>query len=264
MEWICPNCKTASTLEAYIVNLKVCPACNYPERLSWKDRLGITIDQGSFTEIDSHLGTLNPIGYPDYEDKIAGLQKLCNTTEAVVTGECCIQGYPVVIGVMDSRFLMASMGSVVGEKITRAFEYGVSHRLPVIIFCASGGARMHEGIISLMQMAKTSGAVLQHSRAGLLYIAVLTDPTTGGVTASFATQGDIVIAEPKSMIGFAGMRVIQDTIGAQGSGGSALPEGFQTAEFLFERGFLDMIVPRSAMRDTLARIMRLHGCTRKE
>ena len=170
-----------------------------------------------------------------------------------MTGECTIRGYRAVIGIMDSNFMMASMGSVVGEKITRAFEYATEHKLPVILFTASGGARMQEGIISLMQMAKTSGAVKRHSDAGGLYITVLTDPTTGGVTASFASLGDIILAEPKVLVGFAGRRVIQDTIKQK------LPDDFQTAEFLLESGFVDAIADRRSMRKTLSNILRLHN-----
>jgi acetyl-CoA carboxylase carboxyl transferase subunit beta len=194
----------------------------------------------------------NPIGFPGYEGKIGALQKSCNTKDAVVTGECTIQGYPAVLGIMDSNFMMGSMGSVVGEKITRALEYGTAHKLPVIIFTTSGGARMQEGIFSLMQMAKTSAAAARHNEAGLLYISVVTDPTTGGVTASFASLGDIIIAEPGALLGFAGKRVIEDTIGQK------LPERFQTAEFMQEKGFVDIIVPRNEMRTVLARLLKMH------
>ena len=188
-----------------------------------------------------------------YEKKITSLQESSGLKDAVVTGECTIRGYRAVIGIMDSNFMMASMGSVVGEKITRAFEYATEHKLPVILFTASGGARMQEGIISLMQMAKTSGAVKRHSDAGGLYITVLTDPTTGGVTASFASLGDIILAEPKVLVGFAGRRVIQDTIKQK------LPDDFQTAEFLLESGFVDAIADRRSMRKTLSNILRLHN-----
>ena len=181
------------------------------------------------------------------------MQESTGLKDAVVTGECTIRGYRAVIGIMDSNFMMASMGSVVGEKITRAFEYATEHKLPVILFTASGGARMQEGIISLMQMAKTSGAVKHHSDAGGLYITVLTDPTTGGVTASFASLGDIILAEPKVLVGFAGRRVIQDTIKQK------LPDDFQTAEFLLESGFVDAIADRRSMRKTLSNILRLHN-----
>jgi acetyl-CoA carboxylase carboxyl transferase subunit beta len=249
----CPHCGTVVDIETFKKAHRVCEKCNYHTRLTWQERLDCTVDEGSFKEFDLRMDSKNPIGFPDYESKIAALQKNCNTKEAVVTGECSIKGFPAVIGVMDSYFMMGSMGSVVGEKVTRALEYGTAHKLPVIIFTTSGGARMQEGIFSLMQMAKTSAAVARHNEAGQLYISVITDPTTGGVTASFASLGDIIIAEPGALIGFAGKRVIQDTIGQK------LPEGFQTAEFVQEHGFTDIIVPRSAMRDMLARFLRMHS-----
>ncbi|MDE6710660.1 MAG: acetyl-CoA carboxylase carboxyl transferase subunit beta, partial [Oscillospiraceae bacterium] len=192
------------------------------------------------------------IDFPDYEAKQQALGDSTGLKDAVVTGECTIRGERCVIGVMDSRYMMASMGSVVGEKITRAFEFATENKLPVIMFTASGGARMQEGIVSLMQMAKTSGAVARHSDAGLLYITVMTDPTTGGVTASFASLGDIIIAEPKVLIGFAGRRVIEGTIKQR------LPDDFQSAEFMLEHGFADMIVERKSMRRTIAHILKLH------
>jgi acetyl-CoA carboxylase carboxyl transferase subunit beta len=195
----------------------------------------------------------NPISFPGYEDKVREAKNVTGANEAVITGSCTIQGYAAVLCVMDSRFMMASMGSVVGEKITRAVEYATANKLPVIIFSASGGARMQEGIFSLMQMAKTSGALALHNKAGQLFVSVVCDPTTGGVTASFAMLGDIIIAEPGVTIGFAGKRVIQDTIGA------TLPEKFQTAEFILEHGFADMLVTRQEMPATLARLIKLHG-----
>ena len=229
-------------------------------RLNWQERLACTADPGSFKELDSGLESKNRIGFPDYESKIGALQKSCNAKDAVLTGVCTINGFPAVLGIMDSNFMMGSMGSVVGEKITRALEYGTAHKLPVIIFTTSGGARMQEGIFSLMQMAKTSAAVARHNEAALLYIAVITDPTTGGVTASFASLGDIILAEPEALLGFAGKRVIEDTIGQK------LPERFQTAEFMLEKGFVDAIVPRAQMRDMLTRLLRMHqpGSPKKE
>jgi acetyl-CoA carboxylase carboxyl transferase subunit beta len=224
-------------------------------RLGWRERLALTADEGSFTEFDAGLESRNPIGYPGYEEKIAALQKETGAREAVVTGRCAIEGEETLIGIMDSRFMMASMGSVVGEKIARLFEYGAEHALPVTLFTASGGARMQEGTVSLMQMAKTAGAAALHSRAGQLYIAVLCDPTTGGVQASFASLGDIIIAEPGATVGFAGKRVIQDTIG------HTLPDHFQTAEFLLEHGFADMICAREKLRPLLARLLRFHRKT---
>jgi acetyl-CoA carboxylase carboxyl transferase subunit beta len=252
-DFVCPRCQARTGREDFVKNRQVCPSCTYHARLAWQDRLEITADPGSFVEFYQTMDSENPIGYPGYKEKIAELRQAWGTREAAVTGRCTIMGYPAVIGIMDSYFMMASMGSVVGEKITRIFEYGTSHRLPVIIFTASGGARMQEGIFSLMQMAKTSGAAARHYHAGELYITVLADPTTGGVTASFASLGNIIIAEPGVLIGFAGKRVIQDTIG------QALPEKFQTAEFVYEHGFADMIVHRDSLRDILSHLIRLHG-----
>jgi acetyl-CoA carboxylase carboxyl transferase subunit beta len=240
-------------MAAFLQNLHVCGTCGYHARLTWQERLAFTVDEGSFHEFDALMGSKNPIGFPGYEEKITELQRERGTREAVITGVGTILGYTAVIGVMDSYFMMASMGSVVGEKVTRAFEYGTVHKLPVVLFTASGGARMQEGIFSLMQMAKTSGAVARHNQAGQLYITVLADPTTGGVTASFASLGDIIIAEPGALIGFAGKRVIADTIG------QSLPGHFQTAEFLQEHGFADTVVRRDALRDVLSRVIRLHG-----
>jgi acetyl-CoA carboxylase carboxyl transferase subunit beta len=251
VEFICPQCQIP--VPDPEKNFWVCPACGCHPRISWRQRLAVTTDEGSFSEFDSGMRSGNPISFPGYEDKIKDLSKTCETGEAVVTGRCTVKGYSIVIGIMDSRFMMASMGSVVGEKITRAIEYASANKLPVVIFSASGGARMQEGIISLMQMAKTSGAVARHTRAGQLYISVITDPTTGGVTASFATLGDVIVAEPGVTLGFAGKRVIQDTIGA------VLPERFQTSEFVYEHGFIDVITHRKDMQDTLAKIIRLHG-----
>jgi acetyl-CoA carboxylase carboxyl transferase subunit beta len=248
----CPRCQNVVFHEEFDKNLKICPKCGYHGRISAKERLKLTVDEGSFSEFDENLETLNPIGFPDYEKKIAGLKEKTGLKDAVITGKCKIDGEDTVIGIMDSHFMMASMGSVVGEKITRAFEKATELSLPVVLFTASGGARMQEGIVSLMQMAKTSGAVARHSDKGLLYITVMTDPTTGGVTASFATLGDIIIAEPKALIGFAGRRVIEDTIKQH------LPDDFQSAEFLLEHGFADMIVNRADMRDVLSRLLRYH------
>lgn len=249
----CPRCGNVVYNEEFERAMKVCPKCDYHARLTWQERLELTADKDSFREFDTELKSLNPIGFPRYEEKVAKMREQCGTNEAIVTGECTIRGYRCVIGIMDSHYMMASMGSVVGEKITRAFEYASERGLPVIMFTASGGARMQEGIISLMQMAKTSGAVKRHSDAGGLYVAVKTDPTTGGVEASFASLGDIIIAEPKVLIGFAGRRVIQDTIRQR------LPDDFQSAEFQQDCGFVDMIVERGMMRKTLSNILKLHG-----
>ncbi len=231
---------------------KICPKCGKYFRLGARERVYITADKGSFVEFDANMTAANPLNFPDYEEKIADTQNKTGIKDAVVTGKCKIGGQDCVIGAMDSSFIMASMGSVVGEKLARAFEYAIANKLPVVIFAASGGARMQEGIISLMQMSKTSAAVAKHSDAGGLYISVLTDPTTGGVTASFAMLGDIIIAEPKALVGFAGRRVIEGTIKQK------LPDDFQTAEFQLEHGFVDLIVKREEMRDKLAEIIKLH------
>lgn len=249
----CPRCQNVLFEEEFEKQLKVCPKCGYHARISAAERLKLTVDDGSFMEFDAGMTSKNPIDFPDYEEKIKNLQKKTGDKEAVITGECTIDGERCIIGIMDSRFMMASMGSVVGEKITRAFEYATEKRLPIVLFTASGGARMQEGIFSLMQMAKTSGAAARHSDAGLLYITVMTDPTTGGVTASFASLGDIIIAEPKVLIGFAGRRVIEGTIKQH------LPDDFQSAEFILEHGFADIIAKRSEMRDVLGRLLKYHG-----
>jgi len=249
----CPRCGNVIYNDDFERALKVCPKCGYHSRLTWQERLDMTVDKGSFRPFDENMHSLNPIGFPKYEEKMEKLSAVVGMNDAIKTGECTIRGYRCVIGIMDSHFMMASMGSVVGEKITRAFEYATEKGLPVVMFTASGGARMQEGIISLMQMAKTSGAVKRHSDAGGLYITVMTDPTTGGVTASFASLGDIILAEPKVLIGFAGRRVIQDTIRQR------LPDDFQSAEFLQECGFVDMIVERGMMRKRISNILKLHG-----
>lgn len=249
----CPRCSNIIFKEEFESNFKVCAECNYHSRLSAKERLDITIDKDSLLEYDSDMVSKNPINFPGYEDKIKEMQNKIGLNDAVVTGECTINYSKVVVIVMDSRFMMASMGSVVGEKITRAFERACEKKLPVVLFAASGGARMQEGVISLMQMAKTSAAVAKHSQAGLLYITVITDPTTGGVTASFASLGDIIIAEPKVLIGFAGRRVIESTIKQR------LPDDFQSSEFLLSHGFIDMIVDRKELKNTISSLIELHN-----
>ena len=254
----CPRCQCSVSADRYEELHRVCPNCNYHGRLSARERIAITVDKGSFTEYDADMISGNPIDFPEYDEKQAELREKTGLSDAIVTGEAKIKGSPVVIGVMDSRFMMASMGSVVGEKITRAFGGAQEKNLPVIMFTASGGARMQEGIVSLMQMAKTSGAVKYHSEHGGLYITVLTDPTTGGVTASFASLGDIIIAEPKILVGFAGRRVIEGTIKQR------LPDDFQLAEFMQDKGFVDMIVERRKMRSTLSHLLKLHGYTEQE
>lgn len=248
----CPRCLNVIMTEELEKNLRVCPECGYHARLTAPERISLIADKDSFSEFDADMLSANPIDFPDYAEKQQKLRETTGLKDAVITGECTIRGEKCVIGVMDSRYMMASMGSVVGEKITRAFEYATENRLPIILFTASGGARMQEGIVSLMQMAKTSGAAARHSDAGLLYITVMTDPTTGGVTASFASLGDIIIAEPKVLIGFAGRRVIEGTIKQR------LPDDFQSAEFMLEHGFADMIVERKSMRRTIAHILKLH------
>ena len=251
--WIkCPNCNGVMFREDFDKAGSVCSLCGFHYRIDCRTRLGLVADDGSFQEWDAGLSSLNPIDFAGYPEKIKQLQEQTGLTEAVITGQATIVGHPCAIGVMDSRFMMGSMGSVVGEKITRLFERATELALPVVLFAASGGARMQEGIISLMQMAKTAAAVGRFQAAGLLYISVMTDPTTGGVTASFASLGDIVLTEPGTIIGFAGRRVIEGTIG------QALPEGFQRAEFLLEHGFLDQIVPRGRMKATLAMLLDLH------
>lgn len=249
----CPRCQTSVFLERYEELHRVCPNCNYHGRLSAQERIKITVDKDSFSELDADIISGNPINFPEYSEKQAELREKTGMKDSVITGTATIKGSPVVIGVMDSRYMMGSMGSVAGEKIARAFEYAVENSLPVVMFTASGGARMQEGIVSLMQMAKTSGAVKFHSDNGGLYITVMTDPTTGGVTASFASLGDIIIAEPKVLIGFAGRRVIEGTIKQK------LPDDFQLAEFQHEKGFVDMIVERRKMRSTLSHLLKLHG-----
>ncbi|MCI5751280.1 MAG: acetyl-CoA carboxylase, carboxyltransferase subunit beta [Oscillospiraceae bacterium] len=249
----CPRCSSVCMTDELENNLGVCPSCGYHSRINSRRRLELTADKGSFIEYDADMISKNPIDFPGYEVKQDELRQKTGLKDAVITGECTIKGRRCVIGIMDTRYMMASMGSVVGEKLTRAFETATEKKLPIVLFTASGGARMQEGIVSLMQMAKTSGAAARHSQAGLLYITVMTDPTTGGVTASFASLGDIIIAEPKVLIGFAGRRVIEGTIKQR------LPEDFQSAEFLLEHGFVDMIVERRSMRRTLAHIISLHG-----
>jgi acyl-CoA carboxylase subunit beta len=251
--WIkCPTCNGVMFREDFERAFSVCKICGHHYRLDSRERLAQIADAGSFEEWDAGMTSVNPIDFAGYPEKLAQLQKQTGLVEAVVTGRATVNGQPCALGIMDSRFMMGSMGSVVGEKITRLFEKAIGPRLPVIVFSVSGGARMQEGIISLMQMAKTSAAVGRFQAAGLLYISVMTDPTTGGVTASFASLGDIIISEPGTLIGFAGRRVIEDTIAQN------LPEGFQRAEFLLEHGFLDMIVPRGRLKETLAGLLDLH------
>jgi acetyl-CoA carboxylase carboxyl transferase subunit beta len=249
--WIkCPSCGESLFQEALLKNLRVCTNCEYHFTISAPERLASLVDEGSFQEMDTQLDSVDALGFKGYLDKVKAYQSKTGLQEAAVTGRASIEGTPVLIAIMDFRFLGASMGSVVGEKITRAIEAATAERKPVIVFSASGGARMHEGILSLMQMAKTSGALARHSEAKLPYFSVLTHPTTGGVTASFATLGDVIIAEPKCMIGFAGPRVVKETTHAD------LPPGFQTAEFMLKHGLVDQIVARKDMRSTLGKLLK--------
>ena len=250
---MCPSCSRRTTQANWRANWQVCPTCGAHQALSAPERLLSVLDAGSFVELGEHIDGRDPLGFPGYPQKLEDLRKKTGLEEAVITGVGSINGVRVVIGVMDSRFMMASMGMAVGERLAVAVEYAKNGGLPLILFCASGGARMQEGIISLMQMAKTSAAIADFSAAGGLYISVLTHPTTGGVMASFASQGDITLAEPGALLGFAGPRVIEQTIGQR------LPEGFQRSEFQQEHGFVDQIVPRGSMRETLAKLLRLHG-----
>lgn len=254
----CNKCGAAIIAEDVKQGFYICPKCHGYFRVHAYRRIEMLTDEGSFEEWDRGMTTKNPLDFKGYEEKIEALQEKTNLEEAVITGKASIKGIPAVVGVCDGRFLMASMGEAVGEKITRAVERATEEKLPVIIFACSGGARMQEGIVSLMQMAKTSAALKRHSDAGQLYISVLTDPTTGGVTASFAMLGDVILAEPHALIGFAGPRVIEQTIGEK------LPKGFQRSEFLLEHGFIDRIAERENMKQELAEILRLHHNTESD
>ncbi len=248
----CSKCGGTLLVEDVRRSYYVCPKCKGYFRVKAYERIRRLADEGSFAEWDKELIGGNPMEFEGYEEKLAATRLKSRINEAVVTGKCRINGCETVLGVMDGRFLMASMGAAVGEKITRAVERATKEKLPVILFTCSGGARMQEGITSLMQMAKTSAALKRHSDAGLLYVSVLTDPTTGGVTASFAMEGDIILAEPGALIGFAGPRVIEQTIRQK------LPKGFQKSEFLLEHGFVDRIVERDELKQVLGDILRLH------
>ena len=248
----CNKCGQPIYVEDVVNNYYVCPKCDGYFRIHAYRRIEMLADEGTFEEWNQEMPFSNPLDFPNYEKKVAAAREKSHLNEAIVTGKAMIEGNPAVIGVCDARFIMSSMGHVVGEKITQAVEQATKEKLPVILFACSGGARMQEGMVSLMQMAKTSAALKRHHEAGQLYVSVLTDPTTGGVTASFAMLGDIILAEPGALIGFAGPRVIEQTIGQK------LPEGFQRAEFLVEHGFVDKIVKREELKETLAMILKLH------
>lgn len=249
----CPKCKETILSQELEASYYVCPHCHQPLKIDAYTRLKYVLDEGSFHELYARMVTDPKIDFPGYQEKLARERKKSGLRDAFVCGVGRIEGMKVAIGVLDSRFFMGSMGSVVGEKVTLLIEYATKKKLPLIIFTASGGARMQEGIVSLMQMAKTSAALSRFQSHGGLYISYLTDPTTGGVTASFGMLGDLILAEPRALIGFAGPRVVEQTIKRK------LPEGFQTSEFLLEHGFVDMIVERADMQKTLALLLRLHG-----
>lgn len=246
----CPDCGAMIHQLELTENLRVCVKCEHHFPLTGRERIKATVDPDSFEEMDAHLEAVDALGFLDYASKLKKNQENTGLADAIVTGRARLENVAILVGAMDFRFLGASMGSVVGEKIARAVEAATQERKSMVLFSASGGARMHEGILSLMQMAKTSAALARHHAAGFAFISVLTDPTYGGVTASYATLGDVNLAEPKTMIGFAGPRVIKETTHQD------LPNGFQTAEFLLEHGLIDRIVPRSQMRKELAQLLR--------
>lgn len=251
--WIkCPKCNSMLLTTDMEENCHICPMCGHHFRINARQRIQILADENSFVEHDGDMQSQNILNFPGYEKKLEKARK-SGSKESVMCGECTINGIKTVLCVMDPDFMIGSMGTVTGEKITRAFEYATENRLPIIVCTVSGGARMQEGILSLMQMAKTSGAVKRHSDAGLLYITVLTDPTTGGVTASFAMEGDIILAEPDTLVAFAGPRVIEQTMRQK------LPKDFQTSEFVMQKGFVDAVVSRDSLKSTLAKLLKMHG-----
>jgi acetyl-CoA carboxylase carboxyl transferase subunit beta len=255
----CPHCDLVVYRKDLVANAHVCKGCGHHQRIDSEERIRLIADVGSFEAHDADLSPTDPLAFKDrrsYADRLRDSQQSTGLRDAVVTGLCRLEGMPLALGVMDFRFMGGSMGSVVGEKLTRLIEEATARRCPVVIVCASGGARMQEGMLSLMQMAKISGALERHRQAELLYIPLLTHPTTGGVTASFAMLGDLILAEPKALIGFAGRRVIEQTLREK------LPDNFQTAEYLQEHGFVDKIVPRIELRATLALLLRLHAPSR--
>jgi acetyl-CoA carboxylase carboxyl transferase beta subunit len=249
----CPKCGKVIYTKLLNRNYKCCDECGYHFKLSATERIAMLVDDGVFQEFDADMVSNDPLSFPGYDEKLQRTRSQTGLSDGIVTGRGKLQGQTAMLAFMDPAFFMGSMGTTIGEKLTRLFEQATKEALPVIVYTASGGARMQEGIFSLMQMAKVSGAVARHSEAGLLYITVLTDPTTGGVTASFAMLGDIILAEPGALIGFAGPRVIEQTIGQK------LPEGFQRAEFLLEHGFVDQIVPRETQKQTLSKLLKIHS-----
>ncbi len=252
--WIkCPGCGEILYVRKLEKDLKVCSKCRYHFRLSARERIAITADEGSFEELDEELEAVDPLSFPEYRSKLSLAAQETGLSDAILTGRATIEGWPVLLGALDPNFIMGSMGCVVGEKVTRLMERAIAERTPVVLFSASGGARMQEGVFSLLQMAKTSAAVARLHEAGILYVSVLTDPVTGGVLASFAALGDIILAEPGALIGFAGRRVTEQTLKEK------LPPDFQTAEFCFNHGFVDMVVPRAEMRRTIGQILSLHS-----
>ena len=248
----CPRCGVQLPFNDLQDNLQVCTACGYHFRMGPRDRIVYLADEDSFSELYGDMKSRDVLSFPGYDQKLRNAKLASREKEGVICGTAQVAGEACALFVMDPNFMIGSMGTVVGEKITRLFEYATEHSLPVVGFTVSGGARMQEGILSLMQMAKTSAAVRKHSDAGNFYLTVLTDPTTGGVTASFAMDGDIIMAEPGATIGFAGARVIEQTIRKK------LPQGFQKAEFLLEHGFVDLIVPRTRQKETIGKLLKLH------
>jgi len=251
----CPECGQVVYRKDLIDNCSVCSNCGHHNRIDSEERIRLISDPNTFKSINNHLTPVDPLGFKDrraYADRLRESQAGTGLKDGVLTGTCEVNSIPMALAVMDFRFMGGSMGSVVGEKITRLIEHSTKEKLPLLIVCASGGARMQEGMLSLMQMAKISGALERHRDAQLLYMPLLTHPTTGGVTASFAMLGDLILAEPKALIGFAGRRVIEQTLREK------LPDNFQTAEYLQDHGFVDTIVPRTELKETLAKILRLH------
>ena len=257
----CPECSQVVYRKDLLTNANVCNNCGHHNRINCQERIKLLVDEGSFKPLNKNLSPLDPLGFKDrraYADRLRESQASTGMKDGVMTGLCQVEDISLALAVMDFRFMGGSMGSVVGEKITRLVEKATSEKLPLLIICASGGARMQEGMLSLMQMAKISGALERHREARHLYMPLLTHPTTGGVTASFAMLGDLILAEPKALIGFAGRRVIEQTLREK------LPENFQTAEYLLEHGFVDKIIPRTQLRKTLGTLLTLHGYQKGE